>query len=127
MTRAEQKNFKRLLELKQAELVRTLHKREPLRVTTSADILEYVQNLAQRDVVVQHNARQWHLLREVGRALRRIETDTFGVCLNCEAEISARRLAAVPWTRFCIECQAAAETGDMESVGGYNFFQPRAA
>ena len=45
------------------------------------------------------------MLRNVRGALERIDDGTLGVCVRCEGEISPRRLAAVPWTPYCIECQ----------------------
>jgi len=45
----------------------------------------------------------------VRAALRRIDEGTFGVCLHCEEDISPKRLAAVPWTPFCIQCQEIAD------------------
>ena len=33
----------------------------------------------------------------------------FGVCLHCEEEISPKRLNAVPWAPFCIQCQEQAD------------------
>jgi len=36
------------------------------------------------------------------------------VCLHCEEDISPKRLAAVPWTAFCIQCQ---EMADRQSGG----------
>ncbi len=49
------------------------------------------------------------LLHDVRSAIRRIDKETFGLCLNCEQEISPKRLAAVPWATFCITCQDAAD------------------
>ena len=43
------------------------------------------------------------------RRLRRIDEGSFGVCLHCEEDISPKRLAAVPWTAFCIRCQEVAD------------------
>jgi Prokaryotic dksA/traR C4-type zinc finger len=44
-------------------------------------------------------------LDEIKNALNRIEAGKFGLCLNCEQEISANRLKAIPWVRYCITCQ----------------------
>jgi DnaK suppressor protein len=49
------------------------------------------------------------LLRNVRQALRRIEDGSFGICLHCEEEISPKRIAAVPWTPYCIQCQEQAD------------------
>jgi DnaK suppressor protein len=54
------------------------------------------------------------LLRNVRGALRRIQDGTFGVCLHCEEDISPKRLAAVPWTAYCIQCQELADRNQVE-------------
>jgi RNA polymerase-binding transcription factor len=45
------------------------------------------------------------LLNLVEAALTRIRDKTFGECLHCGEEISAKRLKAVPWSPYCITCQ----------------------
>jgi DnaK suppressor protein len=45
------------------------------------------------------------LLELVDGALSRIREGSFGECLHCGQEIGAKRLAAIPWTRYCITCQ----------------------
>jgi DnaK suppressor protein len=45
------------------------------------------------------------LLVQIEEALTRTETGEFGVCTNCGATIGEKRLAAIPWTPFCIDCQ----------------------
>jgi len=45
------------------------------------------------------------LLELVDGALSRIRDGSFGECLHCGQEIGAKRLAAIPWTRYCITCQ----------------------
>ena len=43
-------------------------------------------------------------LRAIEAALGRIEDGTYGTCARCGAEISAERLAAVPWAALCRTC-----------------------
>jgi DnaK suppressor protein len=38
---------------------------------------------------------------------------TFGICLDCEGEISMKRLTAVPWTTSCITCREAVDRNPM--------------
>jgi DnaK suppressor protein len=47
----------------------------------------------------------------IEEALDRIEGTGYGVCTNCQATISDKRLHAVPWTPFCIDCQELQEKG----------------
>lgn len=57
-------------------------------------------------------------LQLVELALEGIRSGTFGICADCGGAIGTRRLQAVPWTRYCIQCQENLEkTGPAESVG----------
>lgn len=47
----------------------------------------------------------------VEEALERIEGGSYAVCTNCGVTIGERRLHAVPWTPFCIDCQELQEKG----------------
>jgi DnaK suppressor protein len=42
-------------------------------------------------------------------ALKRIGSETYGLCSECEQRISPRRLAAVPWAKYCMKCQESKE------------------
>lgn len=53
---------------------------------------------------------EWRVCEATGRALARIELGTYGRCLECGEEISAKRLDAVPWASLCVSCQKQMET-----------------
>ena len=44
-------------------------------------------------------------LRDVKKALARIEENTYGVCAYCKKPIDPRRLMARPTSRTCINCK----------------------
>lgn len=48
-------------------------------------------------------------LYEIEEALKRLENNTFGICEMCEKPIKKARLQAVPFARFCIQCQTQVE------------------
>lgn len=52
-----------------------------------------------------------NLLMLVEEAFNRIKSGSYGTCTNCGAEIGEKRLQAVPWTPFCIDCQELQEKG----------------
>jgi DnaK suppressor protein len=56
----------------------------------------------------ENESRQLDLVNE---AIERIDDEEYGVCQNCEEEISPKRLAAVPWARYCLDCQELREQG----------------
>ncbi|MGB7208178.1 MAG: TraR/DksA family transcriptional regulator [Pyrinomonadaceae bacterium] len=58
--------------------------------------------------VSENESRQLALVDE---ALLRVEDDEYGVCQNCEKDINPKRLAAIPWARYCLNCQELVEQG----------------
>lgn len=58
-----------------------------------------------RETDLAQKSRDRVLLNSVDAALKRISEGTFDQCLNCEQEINAKRLEAIPWVRYCITCQ----------------------
>lgn len=42
---------------------------------------------------------------EITSALVRIQQGTYGNCVRCGGEIDQRRLAVVPWSKFCRVCE----------------------
>jgi len=58
--------------------------------------------------VSENESKQLTLIDE---ALVRIEDDEYGTCQNCEKEINPKRLAAIPWARYCLDCQELLEKG----------------
>lgn len=51
------------------------------------------------------NSIDYVQLRLVEEALDRLNSGDFGICQACEEPISAKRLRALPWARYCISCQ----------------------
>jgi DnaK suppressor protein len=51
------------------------------------------------------NSLDYAQLRLVQEALDRLESGDYGACLSCEERIPAKRLRALPWARYCIQCQ----------------------
>ena len=52
-----------------------------------------------------------NLLMQIDEAFARMKAGDYGVCTNCGATIGEKRLQAVPWTPFCIDCQELQEKG----------------
>jgi DnaK suppressor protein len=114
MTKTELNKFKKILETKQDELEKVVRNRDAITIEKSADALDEVQHASERELAIRNLDRESNLLRNVRSALRRIEDGSFGTCLHCEEEISPKRLAAVPWAPFCIQCQEQADRNRSE-------------
>lgn len=114
MTNSELNGFRRALGKKAAEI--GSGNREALAIETSSDELDRVQNANERDYsmgILECNSSR---LRQVQVALGQLDAGTFGVCIGCDENINLKRLAAVPWTSFCIVCQELEDRGAQESL-----------
>ncbi len=49
-------------------------------------------------------------------ALERLREGSYGECIECGNRIGEKRLEALPWTPYCIECQEKVEQGQLEPV-----------
>jgi DnaK suppressor protein len=119
MTKTEMDKFKLVLEAKQADLIDllALH-RGAIAVDKSPDQADETLSSSEREQTIRDITRESSLLKEVRAALRRIDDGSFGICTHCENEdgISPKRLNAVPWARFCIQCQEAADRHKQEGT-----------
>lgn len=115
MTELEVGKFKKVLQNKQDELERIVRNRDAITIEKSADALDEVQHASERELAIRNLDRESNLLRNVRAALRRIDEGTFGVCMHCEEDISPKRIAAVPWAPYCIQCQEQADRNREES------------
>lgn len=109
MTKHEINGFRRALEHKLLEVGNGSSNREALAIETTSDELDRVQNANDRDYAMGNLERNSSRLSEVRDALRRIGSETFGICAGCEANINLKRLTAVPWASYCIACQEVAD------------------
>ena len=57
------------------------------------------------------------LLKEVVSALQKLEVGAFGACERCGEPIAEKRLEALPFARYCIECQRAVEEEERMAAG----------
>lgn len=114
MTTTELNKYKELLEAKKAELAVGLRNREGIAIEKTADALDEVQLAGERELAIRNLDREANLLRSVRIALSRIADGSYGTCLHCDEDISPKRLAAVPWTAYCLKCQEAADRHQFE-------------
>ncbi len=59
----------------------------------------------EEEISIQLKQTDAKLLRAIESALARVESGAYGICTDCEEEISPARLKAVPWTKVCINCK----------------------
>ena len=115
-------SYKKILEKKAEEVRRSMSAQKAAQVVARLDIPSDEGDLSQQSheewIFLNRNTIDAKLLREIADALHRIEIGSYGVCMECEEEISQKRLDAVPWAKYCVTCQEEiarrVETGEYE-------------
>jgi DnaK suppressor protein len=73
-----------------------------------------VQNYS-KNVILAVSENETRQLQLIDEALQRIEDEEYGTCQNCSTEIQPKRLAAIPWARYCLSCQELVEKGMIDA------------
>ena len=64
--------------------------------------------------------REVFYLKKINKSLQRVEDETYGLCDECDAQISYERLDARPTAELCISCKEESEMTEKN-----NFFQKK--
>lgn len=97
--------YRTQLERKAEELRLNLRQRGRIAVERAADDLDETLLAAERESATSDLERATRLLRQIEAALGRMRNGAYGVCLKCERRITEKRLQAIPWALYCVECQ----------------------
>jgi DnaK suppressor protein len=124
MSAVDTEHFRELLQDKRRAVVEALeylHKENPGSledetgelVSGSADqhMADTATETVDREIDYTLEESDGRLLTAIDEALARIEAGTYGVCVNCGAQIPPERLEAMPWATLCIECKRKEERG----------------
>ena len=85
---------------------------------SSGDLSGYSYHMAdmasddyERDFSLSRATDEQKMLYMIDEAMKRIKDGTYGSCLQCGKPISSRRLAALPYSELCIDCQKSNDEG----------------
>ncbi len=118
MDKKRLEQFKKQLEQRQHDLRKVVTRtQEDGRIAdaeAAQDIADRAANSYTKEFLFAQSNNDRQLLGMVENALGRIREGSFGECIHCGNEINPKRLEAVPWTRYCIQCQEKVEKGMLE-------------
>ncbi|TCR76655.1 TraR/DksA C4-type zinc finger protein [Rhizobium sp. BK376] len=75
-----------------------------LRVLLEPDSQERATQVENDEVLRRMQAEAAEQIAAIDAALERLDNGAYGRCAKCHEEIGKDRLAAVPYTAFCISC-----------------------
>src|ERR1039457_2322702 len=117
--------YRKVREAKAEEVRRSMSAQKAAQVVARLDVPSDEGDLSQQHheewIFLNRNSIDMKLLREVSDALHRVDHAHYGICMEWEEPISAKRLEAVPWARYCVTCQEriAARIADGEVIDEY--------
>lgn len=112
----DRESIRRQLYGKRAELLANMH-------GIRADVMRSKGKVADDDLgPVEHeefifmcrNSLNRETLQLVEAAIERLDLEEYGTCHGCEEPISPKRLAALPWAKYCVSCQERASLLDLD-------------
>lgn len=115
MDKTKVEYYKKRLADKQAELTRAVSNSErdgrEADEEATQDIVDKAANSYTKEFLFHQSDENRRFLQMVNEALERLKNGTYGRCVSCQGEVQERRLDAVPWARYCIECQGKQDQG----------------
>lgn len=83
-------------------------------IEATQDPADKASNSYTKELLFSQSTNDRLILTQIEEALERIEDEEYGICTNCGNEIGVKRLEALPWVRYCINCQELAEKGQLD-------------
>jgi DnaK suppressor protein len=77
--------------------------------TGVGDEIDVASRNSERELYFEVVANDKITLDNINDAFIKIEKNIYGKCECCSTIIPIKRLKAIPWTRYCIQCQTEAE------------------
>jgi len=119
LPKKELEKYRRLLEEKKnslsVDLARARDAEEETTEESTQDIADKAVSSYTREFLYSLSDSDRTTLVQIDEALGRIDDGTYGACANCGVMMVEKRLMAVPWTPYCIDCQELLEKGLLET------------
>jgi len=107
-TKDIEKLQKKLIEKKQdisSELSEIYNESKSVETGIAQDVGDKAESSYTKEFLLSLTETERTQLLMIDDALKRIQRGVYGFCQKCGKRIDLKRLNAVPWTHYCIECQ----------------------
>jgi DnaK suppressor protein len=115
MSKKEMEKYRRLLEEKKATLSVDIAKTRSAEEETSEELTQDIADKAvssyTREFLYSLTDGERSTLLQIDDAIARIDDGSYGFCINCGQPMAEKRLTAVPWAPYCVECKELSEKG----------------
>ncbi len=109
LTRKEKHDYRKSLLLQKERILKKLSQFHNESMEIESDIAQDVADKAEssytKEFLLSLSDAERNQLGLIDEALRRLKSKEFGICQMCGKAIGKKRIAALPWTPYCIDCQ----------------------
>lgn len=118
------KQLKSLMDLVQAERDRIFNKLnlessgQTFIKDKSGDEVDSANDDIMRKTELRFATREMLYLKKLNKTIRLMDTDEYGMCDECGAQISFTRLSARPTSTMCITCKEESERDELQNYQG---------
>ena len=113
MNKKEKDEFRKMLSAKKESIIQklsqTITESKEMESNVAQDLVDKAETSYTKELLLSLSVAEREQLLLIDEALKRLEHGEFGVCQLCSKDIGGKRLAAIPWTPLCIDCQEKAE------------------
>jgi len=109
LTKKEKQAYRKSLLAQKEKIVRKISEfyseSKEVEPDIAQDVVDKAESSYTKEFLLSLSHAEREQLRLIDEALRRLETPDFGICQMCGQPIGKKRLDALPWTPYCINCQ----------------------
>ncbi len=119
LTKKDMEKYRRLLEDKKAtlsaELAKTRSAEEETTEESTQDIADKAVSSYTREFLYSLTDGERSTLLQIDDAIARVDEAIYGLCIHCGSLMTEKRLNAVPWAPYCLDCQELSEKGMLQN------------
>jgi DnaK suppressor protein len=109
LTKREKQAYQKTLLEQKEKIVRKLsqltNESKEVETDIAQDLVDKAESSYTKEFLLSLSDAEREQLRLIDDALRRLPSKEFGICQMCAKPIGKKRLATLPWTPYCIDCQ----------------------
>ncbi|TES87209.1 MAG: TraR/DksA family transcriptional regulator [Candidatus Aminicenantes bacterium] len=109
MNKKERERYRNKLLKKKEEIVNkiseTYNESKEVESGIAQDVVDKAESSYTKEFLLSLSNAEREQLLLIDDALKRIDKKELGICQRCGKDINKKRLDAVPWTSYCIDCQ----------------------
>lgn len=112
LTAAEIKEIKKHLEELKADAEKRLKEKKDMDMPEAevGDPIDVAGQSLDKEILFELSGNSHNLIGQIEAALRKIEKGIYGRCELCRQPIPKKRIKALPFARYCVNCQTSSES-----------------